>query len=100
MLIDESADWKHLLATSSEATKYLQQGDVYKEGLKRETTILEFVLLENDFYVQARNILLMEVLCTEDEISENSRIHSFTSLLYNISIDEESFCIMKSALKR
>ena len=100
LLIDESADWKHVLSTSANATKYSERNGYFKEGTKKENPNLKFFLLENDHYIQARNIFLMKVLCTEDSISAYSRVNSFTSLLYNSSIDEEALFVMKSTLKR
>ena len=93
--MDESADLKHVLMTSS------QLDDSYKESNNgKQRTIIEICLRESDRYVQARNLLLMKVLTTQDKIPTASRVDAFLSLLYNTTIDEDTFRIMKLALNR
>ena len=101
VLLDESADWKHILETASSTVKHLDKFEQGKEYKETKNHSCEFVLLESNHYVQARNILLLTVLSTtEGNFSRTSIINAFTALLYNIHLDEESFNIMKSALER
>ena len=60
----------------------------------------EFVLVESNHYVQARNILLMTILCSKCNFSGNSITNAFAAMLYDMHLDEESFYVMKSTLKR
>ena len=78
-----------------------QLDDSYKESNNdKQRTIIEICLRESDRYVQARNLLLMKVLTTQDKIPTASRVDAFLSLLYNTTIDEDTFRIMKLALNR
>lgn len=64
------------------------------------SVLLEMCLLENNLYIQSRNMLLMSILTTQDEEHSSSRINAFATILYNITIDAKSFNLMKTALKR
>ena len=100
LLMDESADWKHILTTVSSETHFF--GDiVYGKDIRPgEEMTCEFVLVESNHHVQAKNILLMTILSDKCYFPGISITNAFTALLYNMHLDKESFCILKSTLKR
>ena len=100
-MLDDSADWKHLLKTASSLVENNDKFEQRKGYKNMENFSCEFVLLETNNYIQARNILLLKVLLSnEDNFSESLITKAFVSLLYNIHLDKDSFCIMKLALER
>ena len=98
LLFDESADLKHVLMNASKISESVDKSNLNKE--RQNQVLLQLCLLESDFYVQARNFLLMSILTFHDNCTEKSRINAFLSLLYNMTIDEESFCLLKLTLNR
>ena len=93
--MDESADLKHVLMTFSQLN---DSNNKSNDNMQRMN--IDICLRESDHYVQARNLLLMNVLTTQDKLPTASRVDAFLSLLYNITIDEDTFRIMKLALNR
>ena len=101
LLCDESADLKHPLTTVSNVAQYFYHKRYEKLTSRRNEMTLEFVLAENNYHVQARNILLIEILSSNTNVPGSSCItKAFTSILYNMNLDEESFFILQSTLKR
>ena len=100
LLMNESADWKHLLETASRTSEILKHSENKARILNTGDFICEFVLLDSNYYAQARNILLFKVLTTEDDDDSESIIDSFTAMLYNIHLDQDSFFRMQSSLQR
>ena len=98
--MNESSDWKHLLETASGALKNINHSEKQASILNTKDLICEFVLLDSNYYAQARNILLLKVLTTEDDDDSESIINSFIAMLYNIHLDEDSFFRMQSSLQR
>ena len=99
--MNESSDWKHLLETASGTSKNLNPSEKQASILNTKDLICEFVLLDSNYYAQARNILLFKVLTTEDDDpNSESIINSFIAMLYNIHLDEDSFFRMQSSLQR
>ena len=98
--MNESSDWKHLLETASGSIpETLSHSEKQASILNTTDLICEFVLLDSNYYAQARNILLFKVLTTEDEDDSESIINSFIAMLYNIHLDEDSFFRMQSSLQ-
>ena len=100
LLMNESSDWKHLLETASGTSEKLNHSEKQASILNTTDLICEFVLLDSNYYAQARNILLFKVLTTEDDDDSESIINSFIAMLYNIHLDEDSFFRMQSSLQR
>ena len=100
--MNESSDWKHLLETASNTSEKLKHSEKQASILNTADLICEFVLHDGNYYAQARNILLYKVLTTEeyDDDGSESIIDSFTAMLYNIHLDEDSFFRMQSSLQR
>ena len=98
--MNESSDWKHLLETASRTSEKLKHSEKQASILNTADLICEFVLHDSNYYAQARNILLFKVLTTEDDDDSESIIDSFTAMLYNIHLDEDSFFRMQSSLQR
>ena len=99
--MNESSDWKHLLETASGSIpENLSHSEKQASILNTTDLICEFVLLDSNYYAQARNILLFKVLTTEDDDDSESIINSFIAMLYNIHLDEDSFFRMQSSLQR
>ena len=101
LLMNESSDWKHLLETASNTSEKLKHSEKQASILNTADLICEFVLHDSNYYAQARNILLFKVLTSEDDDDDGeSIIDSFTAMLYNIHLDEDSFFRMQSSLQR
>ena len=99
--MNESSDWKHLLETASNTSEKLKHSEKQASILNTADLICEFVLHDSNYYAQARNILLFKVLTSEDDDDDGeSIIDSFTAMLYNIHLDEDSFFRMQSSLQR
>ena len=99
--MNESSDWKHLLETASGSfSENLNHSEKQASILNSTDMICEFVLLDSNYYAQARNLLLFKVLTTEDDDDSESIINSFIAMLYNIHLDEDSFFRMQSSLQR
>ena len=99
--MNESSDWKHLLETASGSIpEKLNHSEKQESILNTTDLICEFVLLDSNYYAQARNLLLFKVLTTEDDDDSESIINSFIAMLYNIHLDEDSFFRMQSSLQR
>ena len=98
--MNESSDWKHLLETASGSIpEKLNYSEKQASILNTTDLICEFVLLDSNYYAQARNLLLFKVLTTEDDDDSESIINSFIAMLYNIHLDEDSFFRMQSSLQ-
>ena len=74
--------------------------NVHLNKIKQNSVLLDMILLENNLYIQSRNLLLMSILSTQDQEPASSRINAFVTILYNMTIDGNSFNLMKTALKR
>ena len=99
--MNESSDWKHLLETASGSIpENLNHSEKQASILNTKDLICEFVLLDSNYYAQARNILLFKALTIEDDDDSESIINSFIAMLYNIHLDEDSFFRMQSSLQR
>ena len=100
--MNESSDWKHLLETASRTSEKLNHSEKQTSNLNTADLICEFVLHDSNCYAQARNILLFKVLTTEEDDDDGSEsiIDSFTAMLYNIHLDQDSFFRMQSSLQR
>ena len=99
--MNESSDWKHLLETAARTSVKLKHSEKQASILNTADLICEFVLLDGNYYAQARNILLFKVLTTEeDDDDSESIIDSFTAMLYNIHLGQDSFFKMQSSLQR
>ena len=98
LLLDESADLKHVLMNAARLSESMENLDFNK--IESNSVLLEMCLLENNLYIQSRNMLLMSILTTQDQEPASSRINAFVTILYNITIDGNSFNLMKTALKR
>ena len=99
--MNESSDWKHLLETASGSiSENLNHSEKQASMLNTTDLICEFVLLDSNYYAQARNLLLFKVLTNEDDDDSESIINSFIAMLYNIHLDEETFFRMQSSLQR
>ena len=99
LLMNESADWKHIIETASRTLEKLKHSEKQASILNTADLICEFVLLDSNYYAQARNILLYKVLTTEDDGDCESVINSFTAMLYNLHLDEDSFFRMQASLQ-
>ena len=99
LMFDESADFKHILMTVSNTMSQITDVS-YNNCSVRKGISYEFLLVDRNPHVQARNIILMTILSSKYAVTDKSIIKGFTSILYNMHLDEESFSILASTLNR